>query len=301
MSVALQALTVISMGNIADHRAQLSSKHRVLAVNRYFHSAPHRKRLLLGFGFFGATAAMLFFLLPSSSPIWPVSALLGICANVGFGASVVAMNAYLPTLARSSEEVVARYTELHAALQSPDAAPSQETSESASDPLLGGQSNDEEHISSLRTAYHTTLSRTTSRISSQGIAFGYTAGILMLFVALVPVTLLHGTTFSLRLAIGLSGVWWALFTLPSAAWLPAATSAPAEDGEWTDSADGEGGQEGKIWNTKREIVKAWKRLGGMLRWREIKRLRYTFQYLAAWFLLSDGPYFAIISLTCLLG
>ncbi|KAF7795942.1 hypothetical protein EIP86_007109 [Pleurotus ostreatoroseus] len=273
MSVALQALTVISMGNIADH-------------------PPHRKRLLLGFGFFGATAAMLFLLLPSSSPIWPASALLGICANVGFGASVVAMNAYLPTLARASEEVVARHAELHAASEPPDAVASHEGS--ASDPLLGNDHNSEE-VSSLRTAYHTALSRATSRISSQGIALGYAAGILMLFVALIPVNLLHGTTFSLRLAIGLSGVWWALFTLPSAVWLPSSTSSPTEDSEW---ADEEGSQEVKTWNTKREIVKAWKRLGGMLRWREIKRLRYTFQYLAAWFLLSDG--FTTITSTAIL-
>lgn len=229
---------------------------------------------------------MLFLLLPSYSPIWPASALLGICANVGFGASVVAMNAYLPTLARASEEVVARHAELHAASEPPDAVASREGS--ASDPLLGSD-RDSEEVSSLRTAYHTALSRATSRISSQGIALGYAAGIIMLFIALIPVNLLHGTTFSLRLAIGLSGAWWALFTMPSAVWLPSSTSSPAEypDSEWTDS---EGTQEVKTWNTKREIVKAWKRLGGILRWREIKRLRYTFQYLAAWFLLSDGPY-----------
>ena len=38
------------------------------------------------------------------------------CANVGFGASIVAMNAYLPTLARHSEEVVKHRVELHNAL-----------------------------------------------------------------------------------------------------------------------------------------------------------------------------------------
>ena len=48
----------------------------------------------------------------------------------------------------------------------------------------------------------------------------------------------------------------------------------------------------------REIVRAWKRLGQMLKWREIKRLRNTFVYLAAWFLLSDG--FTTITSTALL-
>lgn len=229
---------------------------------------------------------MLFLLLPSSSPIWPVSALLGICANVGFGASVVAMNAYLPTLARASEDVVSSYAQLHAASNG-EAAAAREVSneESASEPLLGGDHHEDADVATLRTQYNATLSRTTSRISSQGIALGYAAGIIMLFVALIPVNLLHGTTFSLRLAIGLSGIWWALFSLPSALWLPSAAIADAtEDAEWAIEQEAET----KEWNTSREIVKAWKRLGGMLRWREIKRLRFTFQYLAAWFLLSDG-------------
>ena len=247
---------------------------------------------------------MLFLLLPSTSPIWPVSALLGICANVGFGASVVAMNAYLPTLARASEEVVARFAQLHAAQNTDESTSatnigrgSPNRTEDPSAPLLSANDLLEDHgaheaspqTATLTAAYNTALSRTTSRISSQGIALGYTAGIILLFVALIPVTLMHGTTFALRLAIGLSGVWWALFSIPSALWLPSGSeSAPTthRDAEW--EADISDEQDSKEWSTAREIIKAWKRLGGMLRWREIKRLRYTFQYLAAWFLLSDG-------------
>jgi UMF1 family MFS transporter len=125
-----------------------------------------------------------------------------------------------------------------------------------------------------------------SRISSLGIAMGYGAGICLLIVALIPVTKLHGSTFSLRLAIGLSGIWWAVFTIPAALWLPggsaAAAAASDEGAAWQESsADG-------TWSAGREIVAAWKRLGGMLHPREIKRLRNTFKYLAAWFLLSDG-------------
>jgi MFS transporter, UMF1 family len=55
---------------------------------------------------------------------------------------------------------------------------------------------------------------------------------------------------------------------------------------WVDSSD-IGGADNK-WHIRREVVAAWKRLGGMLQWQEIKRLRNTFKYLAAWFLLSDG-------------
>jgi len=52
------------------------------------------------------------------------------------------------------------------------------------------------------------------------------------------------------------------------------------------------------WNLRREIVGAWKRLGAMLRWREMKKLKNTFLYLAAWFLLSDG--FTTITSTAIL-
>lgn len=285
ISVALQALTVISMGNIADH-------------------PPHRKLLLLFFAFFGSFAAMLFLLLPSSSPIWPSSALLGICANVGFGASVVAMNAYLPTLARASEEVVKTRAELDfsGADHEDSTRTSQEHDGDASEPLLSSQhdtspSHDQTETRSdaAHEAYNTALSRATSRISSQGIALGYMAGILLLVIALVPVTLLHGTTFSLRLAIGLSGIWWAAFSLPAAAWLPSGRkTAEAEDG-WGSE---EGPDTKEKWSMGREILKAWKKLGNMLRWGEIKRLRNTFKFLAAWFLLSDG--FTTITSTAML-
>ncbi|EKM51066.1 uncharacterized protein PHACADRAFT_263038 [Phanerochaete carnosa HHB-10118-sp] len=275
VSVALQALTVISMGNIADH-------------------PPHRKLLLLFFAFFGSAAATLFLLLPSTSPIWPTSALLGICANVGFGASVVAMNAYLPTLARASEEVVMARADMLSVVG--ESQPGQHSNdgeaEDASEPLLASQGDDHSSSNALREAYNNALSRATSRISSFGIALGYVAGIILLIIALIPVTKLHGTTFSLRLAIGMSGIWWATFSLPAAAWLPSGKTKEAN----MESEDVEGSKE--LWNTKREIGKAWKRLGNMLRWREVKRLRNTFKFLAAWFLLSDG--FTTITSTAML-
>ncbi len=161
-------------------------------------------------------------------------------ANVGFGASVVAMNAYLPTLARESPEVRDRNS----------------TADEA--PLL--PSDDQPNRS--RT-YDEELSRATSRISSFGIALGYAAGITLLVIALFPVTKLRGSTFSLRLSIGLSGIWWALFSIPAALWLPGATGfeQPSQS----------------PWNTRSEIIGSWKRLGGMLHPREIKRLKNTFK------------------------
>ncbi|KAG6848694.1 hypothetical protein H0H93_014822 [Arthromyces matolae] len=290
ISVALQALTVISMGGIADH-------------------PPHRKRLLLSFALLGAIPATIFLILPSTSPFWILAAPLAIFANVGFGASVVAMNAYLPTLAKESPEVQRILFEIEDSSQGvahishtptlPD-----ESSENPDSPLIRQDTTtttslNEHELHTLRIKYDTELSRVTSRISSFGIALGYGAGIFLLIIALIPVTLLHGTTFALRLAIGISGIWWAVFTIPAAIWLPGG------GGGGGDGSVGEGGLSSADdasfsgqWNTKREIIAAWKRLGNMLRWSEIKRLRNTFKYLAAWFLLSDG--FTTITSTAIL-
>ncbi|KAJ7471960.1 autophagy-related protein 22-like protein [Mycena latifolia] len=269
-SVALQALTVISMGGIADH-------------------PPHRKILLVTFALLGALSATTFLILPSSSPVWFLAALLACIANVGFGASVVAMNSYIPSLAKDSPEVVELMQEIQESADDAGDGP-ERVSESPDAPLIAHAPSQER--AELQTRYDTALSRATSRISSQGIALGYGAGICLLIVALIPVTKLHGSTFSLRLAIGLSGIWWAVFTFPAALWLPGAGATPSQEGAaWQDSGDAK-------WNTRREIVAAWRRLGGMLHPREIKRLRNTFKYLAAWFLLSDG--FTTITSTAVL-
>ncbi|KDQ52540.1 hypothetical protein JAAARDRAFT_40140 [Jaapia argillacea MUCL 33604] len=319
ISVALQALTVISMGGIADH-------------------PPHRKRLLLSFASLGSTSAILFLLLPSTSPLWPLAALLAIIANVSFGASVVAMNAYLPVLARGVPEVVEARERLKVGEAREDEDVEHE-SHDVDDPLLSQQTSLDlllpaSSTPSPQTNYTNLLSFHTSRLSSLGIALGYSSGIILLLLTLVPVTLLKGSTWSLRLAIGLSGVWWGVFTVPAGVWLPGGNEGvggvgaqrvggegvdgynaiPREDGVGEEELALEGNadpllvdengrpweteDDKKAWSTWREVIAAWKRLGEMLRWTEIKKLRNTFRYLAAWFLLSDG--FTTITSTALL-
>ncbi|KAF8742548.1 hypothetical protein AX14_003582 [Amanita brunnescens Koide BX004] len=292
ISVALQAITVISMGGIADHPL-------------------YRKRILLFFAFLGSISATLFLLLPSSSPVWFLSALLTMGANVGFGASTVAMNAYLPSLARDSPEVTQMLRAEGYHVVESDANLQEGDSESPSAPLIPSQSDPvsdayTQSATSLypvaKSQYDETLSRTTSRISTRGIALGYVAGILLLIITLIPVTRLHGSTFSLRLAIGASGLWWMFFTIPAALWLPgmelpnwdASNNLGNADSTWRDghlpcSSD---------WSLWQEVLKAWKNLGYMLLWSEIKKLKNTFIYLAAWFLLSDG--FTTITSTAVL-
>lgn len=215
------------------------------------------------------------------------------------------MNAYLPSLARGSEEVVQALAELDTArpaVPSSEPAPAnterRPSSDDASSPLLVSSASTLLHGASdadvLQFKYNTALSAATARISALGIALGYAAGIALLLLALVPVTLLHGSTFALRLAIGLSGLWWALGSLPAAWWLPSLADA-RKDGDAAPGEDdarvwGTGGADADPadWSARREVGRAWRRLGAMLSPTEIKKLRNTFKYLAAWFLLSDG-------------
>ncbi len=67
-----------------------------------FDTASYRKPLLFGFAALGSCLSICFFLLPSSSPLWPLSSLLSILANIGFIASTVVLNSYLPYLTASS-------------------------------------------------------------------------------------------------------------------------------------------------------------------------------------------------------
>ena len=251
-------------------------------------------------------AATFFLFLPSSSPVWYLSALLAILANVGFGASVVAMNAYIPALAQESPEVVRILDNLQTSRREPSTADLEDPNmdiDNASAPLLSsdgsapqGSEGAIKKLKLLEAEYQTELSRATSWISSFGVALGYVAGICLLIVALIPVTQLHGSTFSLRLAIGLSGIWWAVFSIPAAIWLPGSGAYRRGLHHLTpDSSHEVAGrsvdyvEDDKEWNFLKEIIAAWIRLGNMLGWTEIKKLGNTFKYLAAWFLLSDGP------------
>lgn len=211
--------------------------------------------MLFGFAALGSFASLCFFLLPSSSPIWPLSGLLAILANIGFSASIVVLNSYLPRLAAAS--------------------------------LPSSDHGDAEK-----------LSRATARISSLGIALGYTAGISLLLVTLLPVQHAGGSTNSLRFAIGGSGAWWALFSIPALVLLPGVGGSEEAQNVGV-SEEHEGLLASEVaseaapvvateWTVRREVVDSWRRLGNMLRWQNIRQLRNTFRYLAAWFLLSDG-------------
>ena len=127
----------------------------------------------------------------------------------------------------------------------------------------------------LKTTTHvaTSLSLTTAHLSSTAIAIGYFSGVSVLAVLLVPITILHGSIASLRLAIGLCGAWWAFFTVPVWLGLPGGT---IEENDSEIRAKG-GSQ-------------TWLRVRRMVRWQEMKALPNLYTFLLAWIFLSDGAF-----------
>ncbi|GAA5828766.1 hypothetical protein JCM11251_005864 [Rhodosporidiobolus azoricus] len=259
-SVLLQALTVISMGSLAD--------------------SPHtRHRLLLTFAFLGSSLLLFFLILPETSIFWPLCTVLTIGANVCFGASIVCLNSYLPKIGRLAPSSLEA---LHPSLSLSPSASSAGPSSNATD------------------TYRSALALSTSRISGRAIAAGYAAGIGVL-VALLPVVkwLSSGgggsKSWPLRVAIAISGGWWAIGTVPAAFWLrpcPVLTSKPSAS-------------TGRL-NMKKEslpsasfvesVKEGWRGLFRQMG--EWRLLPQTFVFLGAWFILSDA--YATITSTAML-
>lgn len=210
---------------------------------------------------------------------------------MGYATSIVCANAFLPGLAREDPEVVAARPGQYSPLEDGEVegAGGIEGQGEEGRALLSAVESGVQAIStadltrqdpsttlesngdSAHSHYTALLSLTTSRISSTGTALGFFSGVTVLGLLIVPVTLGEGSTASLRLAIGLSGLWWAVFTIPCWIGLPG-----GEKGEASQS--GKGGWVGR----------ALGRVGKMVSPREMKRLPNLFTLLLAWIFLSDG-------------
>nr|XP_018259275.1 UMF1 family MFS transporter [Kwoniella dejecticola CBS 10117]OBR81433.1 UMF1 family MFS transporter [Kwoniella dejecticola CBS 10117] len=258
IAVAIQAICIISIGPLAD-------------------SPYWRKRLLLLFAYIGAFSAVLFLVFPLTPNVaLPfIAALLFVVGNTTYAASIVCANAFLPILAREDQGVQQAYKESQAQLD--------EGSAGNDDPLhtdvegLNGAEIDpvaglRRAIHGLKTHYETLFSLTVSRLSSTAIALGFLSGVSVLTLLLIPVLYFQGSTFSLRLAIGLSGIWWAVFTIPS--WIGLPTGSHVESQQ---------GKHGQL-----RIGDAWRRIGSMLKPKQIRELPNLYVFLVAWMFLSDG-------------
>lgn len=137
----------------------------------------------------------------------------------------------------------------------------------------------------------------TARLSAYGQAIGYASGIALLIVLLIPLNILsksphppsnpvpppviarklfskQSPVVAIRACVSLTGVLWALLSVPAIALIRKDTVAK------------EGGE--NILTYKEAIKAAWKRLHQTFQVAEIKQLQSTYWFLLAWASLSDG-------------
>ena len=243
LSVLFQFLVVISISCAADH-------------------GHYRKRLLLIFAWIGAAATMLF--LPVTPAVYLLGAVLAIIANTCLGASFVLLNSFLPLLVRHHPEV---QEEIDRVYEEADAA---EDIDYDGEALSTSTSNllNPQPVAIPRTSAALRLSTV---ISSTGIGISYSGALLLQLVSIVLLLTLNISN-TLNLILFLIGLWWALFTIPSALWLRPRPGPPLPDaatGSW--------------WTY---ITHSWSGLYATMKL--TPHLPDVVLFLAAWFLLSDA-------------
>ena len=265
ISVAVQALLIISMSGAADH-------------GRY------RKSFLLSFAYIGSISTMLFLTVVPS--IYAFGAFLAIVSNTCFGASFVLLNSFLPILVRRHPSIDGRNQDSSTARPTGYGAPeideedNDEESHEPSEALLRTSPARQVALSQISKNSASPQLQLSTRISSYGIGIGYLAAVIVQTLGIVIVIVMglgpSSTTFTLRLVVSLVGLWWFVFTFPAALWLRPRPGPPLS---YT-SKDGQN----RTWAGY--VAYAWKSLFKTLR--RARHLKDVLLFLAAWFLLSDA-------------
>lgn len=227
------------------------------------------------FAFVGSIATMLFIVV--TPQIYLFSSFLAIVSNVGFGASFVLLNAFLPVLIRNHPSVIQEVTSNRSSATLDPSIMNGERSHllrsPPSTPLLGERpKGDKEGSPELKLS---------TKISSQGIAIGYCASVILQIFAICVVLYTGSSTWSLRLVMFCIGVWWFVFTIPTAMWMRPRPGPPLPKVRTPGAI--RNGQGRSLWTY---ISYSWRGL-----WKTILRagrLKDVMLFLAAWFLVSDG-------------
>jgi MFS transporter, UMF1 family len=214
--------------------------------------------MLMTFAFTGAVATTLFVLV--SPQVYILGSTLSIIGVVCLGSSFVLLNSFLPLLAASHPTV---------------------RSLAANDDATG-------HAASA-TAYKLSSSdgitpelKLSTQISARGVGLGYAAAVTVQVLSIVLLVLLKKANFKLestplRSVLFFVGLCWALLTIPGYLWLrdrpgPQLQRAQNGRGRFAAALRYMGFAWGSVWQTVKTAAK----------------LRQTWIFLIAWFLLSDA-------------
>ncbi|KAF1825027.1 MFS general substrate transporter [Dissoconium aciculare CBS 342.82] len=264
ISVAIQALIVVTMSGAADH-------------GRY------RKALLLTFALVGSLATISFIAI--TPDVFVLGSLLAMIGNVGFGASFVLLNSFLPVLVRNhpAAAVDAQASVYESVPTSEeDVYPSpieDEQRRSAESPLAERSELESALLPPVEqlTPYPSSPAAPSSalglstKISSYGVSVGYAAAVIVQILSLIILSTTGSTIFSLRLVLFTIGLWWLTFTIPVVFWLRPRPGPPLS-------------RQGGTWLGY--LTHSWLKLGRtMLR---ARRLQDVLLFLAAWFMISDA-------------
>jgi len=268
----------------------------------------YRKRLLLSFAWIGSLATALYLFLPTArhGSVY-LAVVLSIIAVACFGDSFVCLNAYLGQLVRDDPEVMASAALVsrpgserpgpveplvHSYDDQEDVSLLAAAAEALDPDLSTNKHMLEEQSRLTEEAHIATVSLVTTRTSSMGIAIGYAAGVAMLCLSVIPVAQSQGSLESLSTVIGVTGLWWAIFTFPAATWLPTTrnrTSDNSAERHEQISADPLLSEHATSpVNVKSKVAEGWKRVAQVFNKQELRRLSQLYWFLFSWALLADG-------------
>ncbi|MCJ1443297.1 MAG: Autophagy protein 22 [Stictis urceolatum] len=262
ISVLVQALVIVSMSGAADHGS-------------------HRKRLILSFAFVGSIATMLF--LPVTPAVFVLASMFAIIANTCFGASSVLLNSFLPLLVRRHPKVAGHFPddELASASYADDNLAGSRDLVDSTAALLPASQPPSSNINPPAPKASPELQLST-KISSYGIGIGYMAAVLVQLISISILLALGSSTFGLRVVLFFIGLWWLIFTLPSALFLRPRPGPPLAASRTA--------------SITAYLIHSWTLLYRTIL--QARRLRDISIFLLAWFLLSDA--LATVSSTAIL-
>lgn len=267
VSVLLQALLVVSISCAADH-------------------GNYRKKGLLAFAWVGSFCMMAYIFI--SKEVYILGALLTIISNVSFGASFVLLNSFLPLLVRHHPDIIEAAMPVEAdlvdsALESRPMGDStgvvDESMVNSASSLLSASTLVARRSKNIKAAIHEAITskelQLSTHMSGKGIGIGYSAGLVLQCVSIGILIAMHNTTWSLRVVLFITGLWWAVFTIPAAMWLRPRPGPPLAQTS-----------QSIRFPALAYLVYSWKSLFTTVRlaW----RLRDIMLFLAGWFLLSDA-------------